>query len=634
MMNIRFKLLILAVLISARAIAQAPDRPNILWIVSEDNSPFIGAYGDKFATTPAIDQLAREGILYQNAFCTAAVCAPSRATLITGMYPSSLGTEHMRSSYPVPDFVKFFPRYLRETGYYTTNNAKKDYNTIDQLQAWDESSNKATYLNRKPGQPFFAVFNLETTHESSIFSPAAKREMYSQFAGADAAKKIPFDEPVLRHDPEKVRIPPYHPQTPEMKHDWALYYDKIQEMDTQVDKLLKDLEKAGLADNTIVFYYADNGGVLGRSKRFMNESGLRIPLIIRIPEKYRSANTLKPGSVSDRLVDFVDFAPTVLSLAGITIPQHLQGKAFLGAASTPDDAKKIAFGSRGRMDAGIDLVRTVRDKKYRYVANFMPHRIYGQHIKFMWMATSMQSWEREFRAGKLNDIQSAFFREKPSEELYNVSADPDNIVNLAGKEEFRTILEKLRKQTYDQIITLNDPGFIPEAGLEEISKTGTPYDYVRSTQYDVRKVLETAVAASSRNSRKLPLLIKKMQDKNPVIRYWAATGALILGAKAKSASKNLTGLLDDPQDYVQIAAAEALYHLGEKEKALAVFFLNLGSDNTMLRVQILSALTAASPAELAPIKPQLAEIVKKKKSEYDANAAAFLIEKLDEPIGK
>jgi len=629
MTKLRFHFLMFALLLASQAIGQTPDRPNILWIVSEDNSPFIGAYGDKFATTPAIDKLAQEGILYQNAFCTAAVCAPSRATLITGMYPSSVGTENMRSAYPVPDFVKFFPRYLREAGYYTTNNAKKDYNTVDQLQAWDESSGKATYLNRKQDQPFFAVFNLETTHESSIFSAAAKREMYSQFAGAEAAKRIPPEEPALRHDPEKVRIPPYHPPTPEMKHDWALYYDKIQDMDAQVDKLLKDLEKAGLAENTIVFYYADNGGVLGRSKRFMNESGLRIPLIIRIPEKYRSASPLKPGSVSGRLVDFTDFAPTVLSLAGVKIPEYMQGKAFLGKAATPDDAKSIAFGSRGRMDAGIDLVRTVRDKQYRYVANFMPHKIYGQHIKFMWMASSMKSWEREFKAGRLNEVQSAFFREKPSEELYDVLADPDNIVNLAARPELKPVLEKLRKATFAQISRLNDPGFIPEAGLEEISKTTTPYEYARSAQYNIGKVLEVATAASSRDKRKLPLLIKKMSDKDPVIRYWAATGALVLGRDATAASKKLTELLDDPQAYVQVAAAEALYHFGEKQKALPVFFRNLSASNTMLRVQILSALTAASPAELTPIREDLEKIAKLKNSEYDSNAAAFLLEGLD-----
>ncbi|WP_373512121.1 sulfatase-like hydrolase/transferase, partial [Persicitalea sp.] len=206
----------------------AADRPNILWIVSEDNSPLIGAYGDKFATTPNIDKLATQGVLYTNAFATAPVCAPSRSTLITGMYPPSIGTENMRSDYAIPGFVKFYPKYLREAGYYTSNNVKKDYNVAeDQENAWDESSGKATYENRKPGQPFFAIFNTTISHESCIHN------------------SIPTAE--LRHRPDKVTLPPYHPDTPEMRHDWAQYYDKVEDMDTFVGKVLADLEKSGEA---------------------------------------------------------------------------------------------------------------------------------------------------------------------------------------------------------------------------------------------------------------------------------------------------------------------------------------------------------------------------------------------------
>jgi arylsulfatase A-like enzyme len=284
------------------------DRPNILWIVSEDNTTLLGCYGDKTATTPHIDNFAKQSVLYKNAFCTAPVCAPSRSTLITGMYPTTMGTENMRSTYPIPGFIKFFPRYLREAGYYTSNNAKKDYNTTDQVEAWDESGKQATYKNRKPGQPFFSVFNMEISHESSL-------HRYSDS---------------LRHDPNKVKIPAYHPATAAMKHDWAQYYDKLEDMDKQLGVYLKELEDAGLAENTIVFYYADNGGVLPRSKRFMYESGLHVPLIIRFPKKYAHLAPVVAGSKTDRVVTFVDFAPSVLSLAGIRIPDHLQGQAFVG----------------------------------------------------------------------------------------------------------------------------------------------------------------------------------------------------------------------------------------------------------------------------------------------------------------
>ena len=311
--------------------AQTAERPpNILWIVSEDNSPLIGAYGDTFATTPNIDKLATQGVLYTNAFAVAPVCAPSRSCLITGMYPPGLGTENMRSTYAIPNFVKFYPKYLREAGYYTTNNAKKDYNVAqDQEEAWDESSGKATYANRKPGQPFFAVFNIGTSHESSIHNstPTAK----------------------LRHKPADVTLPPYHPDTPEMRHDWAQYYDKVEDMDTEVGQFLADLEKSGEAENTIVFYYSDHGGVLGRSKRFMYESGLHIPMVIRFPKKYAHLAPGKPDTKTDRIVTFLDFAPTLLSLAGVDIPDYMQGKAFLGKQTATARAYANAFrGPHGR----------------------------------------------------------------------------------------------------------------------------------------------------------------------------------------------------------------------------------------------------------------------------------------------
>ncbi|HEY9560635.1 MAG TPA: sulfatase, partial [Anseongella sp.] len=323
------------------------EQPNILWLVSEDNGPFLGCYGDTFATTPNLDRLASEGILYKNAISAAPVCAPSRSTLITGMYPTSLGTLHMRSRYPVPEFVRFFPRYLREAGYYTTNNSKKDYNTIDQPDAWDESSKTATYMNRPEGKPFFAVFNTSISHESSIHKPLDS----------------------LRHNPEQAPLPPYHPETPEMKHDWAQYYDKMEAMDRWVGEKLRELEEAGLADNTIVFYYSDHAGILGRSKRYLYESGLRVPLIVRFPEKYAHLAPGKPGTRTDRVVSFIDLPPSILSLAGIDVPEYMQGEAFLGGQQT--QPREYAFSFRGRMDGRIDLGRTVRDTQYRYIRNFM-----------------------------------------------------------------------------------------------------------------------------------------------------------------------------------------------------------------------------------------------------------------------
>jgi arylsulfatase A-like enzyme len=594
---------VIGFLVFARTHAQ--DRPNILWIVSEDNSPFLGCYGDTFATTPNLDSFARQGILYKNCFATAPVCAPSRSTLITGMYPPSLGTEHMRSTYPVPAQVKFFPKYFKKAGYYTSNNAKKDYNTIDQTEVWDESSAKATYKNRKQGQPFFAVFNLNVSHESGIH------------ASVDTDK--------LKHDPEKVPIPPYHPKTKEMKHDWAQYYDKLEEMDSQAGKLLKELHDLGLAENTIVFYYADNGGILGRSKRFVYESGLKVPLIIRFPEKYKSLAPGKPGTVTGRIVTFNDFAPTVLSLAGIEIPAYMQGMAFLGKQQVKE--REYAYGFRGRMDERNDLCRTVRDKKYRYIRNYLPHKIYAQYLEYLWKAPSMASWEAEFNAGRLNDVQKKFWQQKPSEELFDIEKDPHNVNNLAGDPNFTDVLLKLREVNHKWLIQSRDVGFIPEAMIHAISQTQAPFDFGKSDQYPLERVIETAEMASCREKSKLNEIVKRLDDKNAVVRYWAVIGTIILKEDAVSAKGKLNKMLEDTEIAVRIAACESLLNMGETERPVQVLTQALKSENAMARLQSLNVLELIGE-KAGPSYANIQAILKDnpKDSDYDVRAAKRILD--------
>lgn len=592
--------------IDSKSQQQKEDLPNILWIVSEDNSPFLGAYGDEFATTPHLDQLAAEGVLYLNAFATAPVCAPARSTLITGVYPTSMGTEHMRSSYPIPSFIKFFPHYLKEAGYYTSNNAKKDYNTIDQPEVWDESSNTATYKNRKPGQPFFSIFNLNVSHESSLHAVS--------------------DE--LNHDPEKVAIPPYHPKTPEMKHDWAQYYDKIEQMDAQAGAIIKELEEAGLADNTIVFYYSDHGGVLGRSKRFLYESGLHIPLIIRFPPKFKHLAPGNPGSKTDRIVTFADFAPTILNLANIPAPDYMQGQAFLG--KDLKNPSEYAFAFRGRMDERIDLSRSVRNKNYRYIKNYMPHKIYGQYIAYLWKAPSMQSWEEEYKAGNLNETQVRFWNQKPAEELYDVEADPHNVNNLASQPQYQDVLLQLRKANIEWVLSSRDVGFIPEAFMEEISNKTTLYEFAQSKDYVLEEILETAELASSRDNKNLGELLKRLNNREAIIRYWAATGCTVLGKKAAAAEEPLLNLLNDPHVSVQIAAAEALYYLGQKDKALITLKSALQHDNKMARVQALNVLEQMNE-DARPAFDLIKSLTKDElqDQDYDARAASRIVEVLE-----
>jgi N-sulfoglucosamine sulfohydrolase len=597
------KIVIVLMLVFCEAIAQ--DKPNILWIVSEDNSPLIGAYGDEFATTPNIDQFAASGVRYTRAFATAPVCAPARSTIITGVYPTAMGTQHMRSTNPVPSMIRFFPGYLRDAGYYTTNNSKKDYNTVDQPEVWDESSNTATYKNRRPGQPFFAVFNITISHESSLHQPADH----------------------LRHDPEQVPIPPYHPKSAEMRHDWAQYYDKIEDMDARVGEILQELEDAGLADSTIVFYYSDHGGVLGRSKRYLYESGLQVPLIIHFPECYKELAPDVPGASTDRIVTFVDFAPTILSLANIDVPPYMQGQAFLGKQQTA--ARDFAFAFRGRMDERIDIMRSVRDKKYRYIRNYMPHKIYGQYLEYLWKAPSMASWERLHKEGTLNEVQSRFWNTKPVEELYDVQADPHNVLNLALDPEYADIMDRMRKANKEWMLQTLDLGFIPEAMFEEVGQP-TLYEYARSGNYKLREVIETAELASFGAVENLPLLLQRLEDPDPVLRYWAATGCAILGENAKPAAEALRKALNDPQVAVRIAAAEALYALGEKDQVLKTLTTALQNPNKMARVQALNVLENMENDAL-PVMTAIEALTSDKlqDQDYDIRAANRLVQRLN-----
>jgi N-sulfoglucosamine sulfohydrolase len=583
--------------------AQPEDRPNILWIVSEDNNvTHTGCYGNTFATTPNIDKLASQGIRYKNAFATAPVCAPSRCSLITGMYPPSLGTEHMRSTYPVPAFVKFFPRYLREAGYYTTNNFKKDYNTTDQLEAWDESSNKATYKNRKSGQPFFAVFNLMVSHESSIHQR----------------------QDSLRHDPAKVKLPAYHPDTKEIREDWAQYYDKIETMDQQVGKLLKELEQDGLAENTIVFYYSDNGGVLPRSKRFMYESGLHVPLIVRFPKKYQALSPDKPGTVTDRLVSFIDFAPTVLGLAGIKIPAYMQGSTFLGKQiQSPHD---YVYSFRGRMDERIDMSRAVSDKKFRYIRNYLPHLIYGQYLEYLWKASSMNSWEKEFKESRLNEIQTRFWRPKPAEELYDVETDPDNVNNLAGHPQFEKVLLRMRQANHEWTIKSKDLGFIPEVILYRYSQESSSL-HEQFGEANLQTIIETAEMSSSRDPKYLDEIIKRLGHEDPAVRYWAAVGCVVLKEQSDRAADTLHKLLSDPEIAVRIAAAQALYLLGAKDIAIKVLNETLKDKNPFARLQALNVLQTFGKDALPALTLAKALMLENPKdNDYDARAAKALVE--------
>ena len=585
--------------------------PNILWLTSEDNSPFFGCYGDAFATTPNLDKLASEGFLYTHAYANAPVCAPTRNTILTGVYACSGGNEHMRSNYPKSDIVKTYPEYLREIGYYCTNNVKTDYNlgNFDEKAIWDECSNKAHYKNRKNGQPFFAVFNSTITHESSLHT------------------SIPDSS--LRHSPDEVPLPPYHPATPEMKHDWAQYYDKIEDLDTWVGEKLKELEEAGLLENTIVFYYSDHGGVLARSKRYVYESGTRVPFIVRIPEKYKYLFPEKTtGSKVDRLISFVDLVPTLLSITGIPIPEYLQGNAFLGKQKTADP--EYAFMFRGRMDERYDMSRAVRDQKYRYIRNYMPYRVYGQRLEYLWKAPSIVSWEKAYLNGECNKIHSIFWNTKPVEELYDTENDPWEVNNLAENPDYEAVLERMRTANKAWVTQIYDAGFIPEADRVERAGETPMYDYMRSGEVNFEEIMNAAEIATLGKTENIETLKTFLKNEESAVRYWGATGFLILKENAGPAINELKLALQDKSVSVVSVAAEALYNLGEKEVAKKALLSVLENGNEMARchaLNVIDCINESSSEMINGVVSMINNAESSTRNKYDMRAAKWLVEK-------
>jgi arylsulfatase A-like enzyme len=579
-----------------RADAEALRRPNVLWLVSEDNNPWLGAYGDELAHTPSIDGLARDGILYRNVYSTAPVCAPSRFAIITAMHPETCSpAQHMSALARLPDVLRTFPEFLRAAGYYCSNNAKTHYNCdVPVDRVWDESSRTAHWRKRPTAAPFFSVFNFERTHESQL-----------------------FDAKPGRVDPASVRVPAYLPDTPAIRREIANYYGLLERMDAEIGERLAELRADGLEDDTIVFYYSDNGGVLPRSKRYCYDEGLRVSLVVRFPPRWRHLADEAPGTQVTRPVTLMDLGPTVLSLAGLETPENMHGRALLGTKRRP--AGPYAFGMRNRMDERIDMVRTVTDGRYRYLRNYMPHRPWGQHNAFEWLAKGYQEWERLYRAGRLTPEQARFFGTKPYEELYDLRSDPDEVRSLVDDAAHAPVLRRLRRALDEHMIAIHDNGFIPEgASCEGYFESRDP------ARYPLRRIMRIASAAARGDSRKLGLLGRALQDPNEVVRYWAAVGLLVLGVGAAGSRATLADAMrDDASVHVRIVAAEALGRLGEAAEPVRMLAAVADGDpQWQVRLAALNALTFIGPgaAEARDVVDRAAV----SPNEYLMNAGRYL----------
>lgn len=455
----------------------------------------------------------------------------------------------MRSYVPMPAGTRMFPQLLREAGYYCSNNSKEDYNLEAPGKVWDESSPHAHWNKRPPGQPFFAVFNYTETHESQT-------------------RKRPH---AFVHDPARAPIPPYMPDTTEAREGWAQYYDQITVVDGRVGAALHELREAGLAEDTIVFFYGDHGAGLPRNKRSACDSGLRVPLLVHFPEKWRhlAPADYAVGGESQRLVGFVDLAPTVLSLAGVKPPSWMHGRAFAGPHAAQTGG--FLFGGRGRMDERIDLVRAVTDGRFVYVRNYLPHRPHGQHVAYLFETPMTVAWKRRFDAGDLPAVQRAYWEPKEPVELYDLESDPFETVNLAADPAHRATLVRLRDVLRDHVLTVGDAGLLPEAEMLRLAAGRAPGDLpVARPGAELRRLFAAAELASGRDPEAVVGLEDLTRSGDAGVRYWGAVGFMIRGPVAVAASRGfLRRLLEDESPSVRVAAAEALAAHGSGEDARA-----------------------------------------------------------------
>lgn len=591
----RMKYLLTLFILSAGFVT-AEERPNILWLSAEDISPHLGCYGDPNAVTPHLDQLAQEGVRYTHAFTTAGVCAPCRSGIITGMYQTTLGTHHMRCRAQLPKHIRPFTTYLRQAGYYCTNNSKTDYQFSAPNDTWDSSSGKAHWRNRKPGQPFFAVFNFTGCHESGIASEGKYKSVTANL------------NPNQRQKAKQLPLPPYYPDTPIVREDWKRNYELITAMDVWAGKLIAQLKEDGVYDNTIIFFWSDHGVGLPRAKRWLYDSGTRVPLIVRVPGKQ--------PAVSGRMVSSIDFGPTVLKLAGLSVPKHVQGRSFLH-----DAERDFVYGARDRMDERYDIIRSVRGPRFRYIRNYEPLKTYYQYMNTPEKGATMREIRRVHAAGDMPESAALFMAPaKPTEELYDLKADPHEINNLAGQPEHAARLKRMREVHLQWVRDTGDLGLLPEAEIEIREKAVGERYRILQGQTELNTELGRVAALASTGVYALPELLQALRHPDAAVRYWGATGVGNIGKEAVNAKKPMINALEDSSPSVRIAAARALAKLGDPKRALPTLQAELKSEHQWGRLAAVIVLDEMDE-QARPAIPALKQALVRQPNKYIVRVA-------------
>ena len=594
-----------------------PGRPNILWISLEDITPMMGCYGDVYAHTPVFDSLAAHGIRYTKAHAVAPVCSTSRSSIITGMYPNSLGTLHHRSNTRPPPFAKLFPSLLIETGYYTSNNYKEDYNMgavtgedagkeqkIDPI--WHESSRQAHWRNRpQKDQPFFAVFNFTDCHSS--ITKYSEDEIVEE--------RLNRLQPGDFHDPEKAPVPAFNPNVPEFRKVWSRYYDAVTQVDYRAGEVIDQLKEDGLWEDTIIFVWADHGVGMPRGKHTLWEQGTHVPLIARFPEKYQHLAPADPGAVIDGLVTLMDLGPSVLTLAGLDIPEHMEGRPLLCKNGPGEiEYRDAVFSMRDRLDSRFEMVRAVRDPRYRYQRNFFPHLPFKPYEDYEFGAAVVLEWVELAREGKLTGpLEMLAMRFKPVEELYDSENDPLLINNVIDDPKYAEVVKRMRDRLHQWMLDTRDIAILEETEmLGRLEEGESPWDLGQSLD-NYERVLETA-NLQVRGEAAIPELLARTKDPDSAIRFWAVLGLVATRSNEAGVIAGLQSVLADESVSVRLTAAEGLFNCGRYEEALPVVIEALNHPIVSAQVRAAGILDTQPPEavdKLGPAIEPLREAVEK-----------------------
>ncbi len=595
-------------------------KPNILWVTIEDTSPqFIGCYGNDIAGTPVIDKLAEEGVRFTNAFATGSVCSPSRTAIITGVKTYKAGTGNHRSKYPIPEFVKGFPYYLRQQGYYTSNNVKTDYNVAGEkefiAEAWNESSNTAGWWNRKPGQPFFAVVNFMESHQSRTMT-----ESYDWYL-ENVYDQLSEDEII---DDEAFEMPPFYFDSPEMRKQFARVYNSIKLTDNRIGELLTRLRADNLNDSTIIIFYADHGEGMPRGKTNGINYGHRVPFVIWFPEMYKHLSPWgTDGVVTDELIDFTDLAPTLISLVGGAIPAHLEGRPFLGEKRM-EPVSHLHLSS-DRSDNGIDMVRTVTDGRFVYSRNYMPYIYEARYIRYMEIGEIKQQMREDLAENKLNPLQKSLFEPRPAEFLFDIENDLWETNNLVDEQEFQPVLEKMRKLLKAEVLKSRDVMFLPEYEIGLLQDATTAYEFrLDNNNYPLEEIYQAASLAGFRGVEVAEQQIELLTHKNPVIRYWAILGLRSqLRETLMPYSKTILESMNDVYPPVAVLASAIGYGMFNDKSAEENLKKFCTSENLDISLLAVYSLLYVEPAQREPFVETIWKVREMADRNYNVKAACM-----------